>query len=70
MTALYCLAFCRLTMGVTERGTVTGLRKEGSGSLDPASLEDMMQVQPTTAVFTVILQTLKLSATPSEPLCS
>lgn len=31
-------------MGVTEKGTVTGLRKEGSGSLDPASLEDMMQV--------------------------
>ncbi|XP_061197232.1 exosome complex component RRP42-like [Saccostrea echinata] len=36
-----CLA--RLTMGVTERGTVTGLRKDGSGSLDPASVEDMMQ---------------------------
>lgn len=31
-------------MGVTERSTVTGVRKEGSGSLDPASLEDMMQV--------------------------
>ena len=31
-------------MGVTEKGTVTALKKEGSGSLDPTSIEDMMEV--------------------------
>ncbi|KAK3610036.1 hypothetical protein CHS0354_032393 [Potamilus streckersoni] len=36
-----CLA--RLMMGVTEKGTVTALKKEGSGSLDPSSVEEMME---------------------------
>ncbi|KAL5022275.1 hypothetical protein ScPMuIL_001430 [Solemya velum] len=36
-----CLA--RLMIGVTEKGTITAMKKEGSGSLDPASVEDMME---------------------------
>ncbi|XP_041376062.1 exosome complex component RRP42-like [Gigantopelta aegis] len=36
-----CLA--RLLMGVTSNGTVTAMKKEGSGSLDPESIFDMMQ---------------------------
>ena len=31
-------------MGVTSNGTVTAMKKEGSGSLDPESIFDMMQV--------------------------
>ncbi|KAJ8303220.1 hypothetical protein KUTeg_019616 [Tegillarca granosa] len=37
-----CLA--RLMMGVTQNGTITALKKEGSGSLDPTSVEDMIEV--------------------------
>ncbi|KAK3085656.1 hypothetical protein FSP39_006759 [Pinctada imbricata] len=36
-------SLARLMMGVTSKGTITALRKEGSGSLDPSSLEDMME---------------------------
>lgn len=36
-----CLA--RLMMAVTEAGTVTAMVKEGSGSLDPDSVAEMMQ---------------------------
>ncbi|KAH3772642.1 exosome complex component RRP42-like [Dreissena polymorpha] len=36
-----CLA--RLMLGVTEKGTVTAMKKEGSGSLDTSSVEDMLQ---------------------------
>lgn len=36
-----CLA--RLMMGVTQNGTITALKKEGSGSLDPTSVEDMIE---------------------------
>ena len=34
----------RLLLGVTARGTVTAMKKEGSGSLDVASVDDMLQV--------------------------
>lgn len=37
-----CLA--RLMMAVTAEGNVTAMVKEGSGSLDPSSVSDMMQV--------------------------
>jgi exosome complex component RRP42 len=37
-----CLA--TLMMGVTDKGTVTALKKAGSGSLDPESLLEMMEV--------------------------
>lgn len=36
-----CLA--RLMLGVTEKGTVTAMKKEGSGSLDVSSVEDMLE---------------------------
>ncbi|CAI9719929.1 Hypothetical predicted protein [Octopus vulgaris] len=36
-----CLA--RLIMGVTESGVITAMKKEGSGSLDPESIYDMME---------------------------
>lgn len=36
-------SLARLIMGVTEKGTITALKKEGSGSLDPTSVEDMME---------------------------
>lgn len=36
-----CLA--RVIMGITETGLVTALKKEGSGSLDPESVFDMME---------------------------
>ncbi|CAC5389988.1 RRP42 [Mytilus coruscus] len=35
-----CLA--RLMLGVSEHGTITGMKKEGSGSLDPSSIDDML----------------------------
>lgn len=35
-----CLA--RLILGVTGSGSVTGMKKEGSGSLDPSSIDDML----------------------------
>ncbi|OWF55143.1 exosome complex component RRP42-like [Mizuhopecten yessoensis] len=38
-----CCTLARLIMGVTEKGTITALKKEGSGSLDPTSIEDMME---------------------------
>ena len=31
-------------LGVTEKGTVTAMKKEGSGSLDVSSVEDMLEV--------------------------
>ena len=31
-------------LGVTENGTVTAMKKEGSGSLDVSSVEDMLEV--------------------------
>ena len=34
----------RLMMGVTAGGTITALKKEGPGSLDPESIFDMMEV--------------------------
>ena len=40
-----CLA--RLMMAVTEKGTLTALKQAGSGSLDPESLLEMMQVNLT-----------------------
>lgn len=36
-----CLA--RLMLGVTDKGTVTAMKKEGSGSLDVSSVEDMLE---------------------------
>ncbi|XP_064611381.1 exosome complex exonuclease RRP42-like [Liolophura sinensis] len=36
-----CLA--RVIMGITDKGTVTALKKEGSGSLHPDSVLDMME---------------------------
>ena len=41
----------RLIMGVTEQGTVTALNKDGSGSLDPDSILDMMDVSLSQANF-------------------
>ena len=32
-------------MGVTESGHIAALRKGGSGSLDPDSMTDMMEVR-------------------------
>lgn len=34
----------RLMLGVTDKGTVTAMKKEGSGSLDASSVEDMLEV--------------------------
>ena len=31
-------------LGVTEKGTITAMRKEGAGSLDSDSISDMMEV--------------------------
>lgn len=31
-------------LGVTDKGTVTAMKKEGSGSLDASSVEDMLEV--------------------------
>ena len=31
-------------LGVTENGSVTAMKKEGSGSLDVSSVEDMLEV--------------------------
>lgn len=31
-------------LGVSEHGTITGMKKEGSGSLDPSSIDDMLDV--------------------------
>ena len=31
-------------LGVTEKGSVTAMKKEGSGSLDVSSVEDMLEV--------------------------
>ncbi|WAR11635.1 EXOS7-like protein [Mya arenaria] len=36
-----CLA--RLMIGVTDNGTVTAMKKEGSGSLDTSSVDDMLE---------------------------
>ena len=39
----------RLMLGVTENGTVTAMKKEGSGSLEVSSVEDMLEVYIGTA---------------------
>jgi len=31
-------------LGVTDKGTVTAMKKEGSGSLNTASVNDMLEV--------------------------
>ncbi|XP_071091631.1 exosome complex component RRP42-like [Haliotis cracherodii] len=36
-------SLARLLMGVTEKGSITALKKEGCGSLDPESVFDMME---------------------------
>ncbi|XP_059147747.1 exosome complex exonuclease RRP42-like [Physella acuta] len=36
-----CLA--RIVLGITEKGTITAMKKEGSGSLDADSISDMME---------------------------
>ncbi|CAH1277589.1 EXOSC7, partial [Branchiostoma lanceolatum] len=36
-------SLARLTVGVTRKGTIAGLNKEGSGSLDPESIYEMIE---------------------------
>ncbi|KAI8504416.1 Exosome complex component RRP42 [Branchiostoma belcheri] len=36
-------SLARLTVGVTQKGTIAGLNKEGSGSLDPESIYEMIE---------------------------
>lgn len=38
------LALVRLTLGVTEAGLITAMRKESGGSLFPDSILEMMDV--------------------------
>ena len=43
---LVCLWFnCRLMVGVTRSGLITGVRKEGGGSLNVESIDQMVQVR-------------------------
>lgn len=41
-------------MGITQTGLVTALKKEGSGSLDPESVFDMMEVSKLCSILILL----------------
>lgn len=44
MVGISFLPVSRVVFGVTENGAISSMRKIGSGSLDPTSVSEMVQV--------------------------